>query len=147
MTGVTNSATAWTIQHRDALESDESVRALKASLTPRDQASAQTALQTLAELRKQPGAAQYVLDVSQGNTLIYLHQGQNGADQLLEALAVNPYLLGAWHDLGAFYYQTFRTDKAWACWDAARKVNPQHPQLLPIRQMENRIRTYMPEFF
>jgi tetratricopeptide (TPR) repeat protein len=147
MTGDAAGTTAWTSQHHEALQSDESVRAFAASLSARDQASAQTALQTLAELRKQPGTARYVLDVMQGNTLIYLHQGQNGADHLLSALAVNPYLLGAWHDLGAFYYQSFRPDKAWACWDAARKVNPQHPQFLPIAQIESRIRTNMPDFF
>jgi hypothetical protein len=41
----------------------------------------------------------------------------------------------------------FRAGKAWACWDAARRVNPQHPMLLPVAEMESGLRTTFPEFF
>jgi hypothetical protein len=69
------------------------------------------------------------------------------ADHLLAALAINPYLLGAWGDLGWVYYKSWRFDKAWACWDAARRINPQHPQLLQITQMESQARSYTPNYF
>jgi tetratricopeptide (TPR) repeat protein len=147
MTGDATNTTAWIAQHRDAIQSDESARSLATSLKPPDQTAAQTAVQTLAELRKQPGSSGYVLDVFEGNALLSLHDGKNGADHLLAALAANPYLLGAWKDLGGYYYQSFQADKAWACWDAARRVNPRHSMLLPINEMENRLRTAFPEFF
>jgi len=147
MTGSKTDEAAWMAQHRDSIQSDESARLLTANLNPRDQASAKSAVQTLAELREQPGPARYVLDVFQGNTLLGLRNTQSGEDHLLMALTANPFLLGAWSDLGGYYYQTFQTDKAWACWDAARSVSPQHAQLLPITQLEERLRMTFPEFF
>jgi hypothetical protein len=147
MTGDAAGTTAWIALHRDAIQSDESARSLATSLKPPDQTAAQAAVQTLAELRKQPGSSGDVLDVFEGNALLSVHDGKGGADHLLAALAANPYLLGAWKDLGGYYYQSFQADKAWACWDAARRVNPQHPMLLPISEMENRLRTAFPEFF
>jgi hypothetical protein len=145
MTGDSAGTTAWATQHRDAIQSDDLTRSLVASLNP--QAVAQTAVQALAELRKEPGNAGYMLDVFQGNALLQVGDGKGGEEHLLSALSVNPYLLGAWKDLGSHYYQSFDAAKAWACWDAARRVNPQHPMLLPVTQMENRLRTTFPEFF
>ena len=147
MTGDGAATTTWTAQHREAIQNDESARSLTANLNPRDQASAKSAVQVLAELRKQPGNAGYVLDIFEGNELLSLRDGKGGADHLLAALAVNPYLLGAWKDLGGYYYQSYQADKAWACWDAARRVNPQHAMLLPVTEMEGRLRTAFPEFF
>ena len=136
ITGDSAGATAWTAQHSETIQSDESARSYMATLNPRDQASAQAALQALSDLRKQAGTEGYVLDVAQG-----------GADHLLAALAINPYLLGAWGDLGWVYYKGWQFDKAWACWDAARKINPQYPRLLQITQMESQARTYTPDYF
>jgi hypothetical protein len=88
-----------------------------------------------------------MLDVFEGNILFNLRGGQAGADHLLAALKVNPYLLGAWKDLGGYYYRSYETDMAWACWDAARRVNAQHSMLLQITELENRLRQAFPEFF
>jgi hypothetical protein len=147
MTGNAAGMTAWTSQHRDAIQSDAAARSLTQSISPQDQAAAKTAVQTLEELHKEPGNAVYMLDVFEGNILLNMRGGTGGADHLLTALKVNPYLLGAWHDLGGYYYQSYEADKAWACWDAARRVNPQHSMLLPVTEMEKRLRTTFPEFF
>lgn len=147
MTGDQAGTSAWIMQHREAIQSDESARSLAASLQPRDQAAAQAAAQTLVDLHKQDLSSAYMLDVFLGNTRASSPDGQSGMDHLLAALSVNPYLLGAWKDLGGFYYQSFHADKAWACWDAARRVNPRHPMLLPVTEMETRLRTAFPEFF
>jgi tetratricopeptide (TPR) repeat protein len=127
--------------------SNELAHSLLGILEPRDQASAQKSLQILSELHNQSGSAGYMLDVFQGNILLGLRDGKAGAEHLLAALSINPYLLGAWKDLGGHYYQSFQTDKAWDCWDAARRVNPQHPMLLRINEIERQLRTTFPEFF
>jgi hypothetical protein len=147
MSGDGAGPTAWTAQHCDTIHGDEAARSLAANLNPKDQAGAQTALKVLTELRKQPGNAMYMLDVFEGNTQLALRQGQAGADHLLAALKVNPYLLGAWKDLGGFYYGSYETDKAWACWDEARRVNAQHSMLVQITELENWLRKAFPEFF
>jgi hypothetical protein len=147
MTGDGASMTAWASQHRDAIQADAPARSLTESINPRDQSAANTAVQTLEDLHKQPGSAGYMLDVFEGNILLNLRGGTGGADHLLAALKVNPYLLGAWKDLGGYYYGSYETDKAWACWDAARRVNAQHSMLMQITELENRLRAAFPEFF
>ena len=138
---------AWLAQHRDAIHGNESARSLSANLEPRDAAGAQKAVQVLADLHQQSGSMGYMLDVFAGNTFLGLGDGKAGAEHLLAALKVNPYLLGAWSDLAGHYYQSYETDKAWACWDAARRVNPQHSMLRRITDMERQLRTTFPEFF
>ena len=146
MSGDGASLTPWLAQHRDAILKDDAARSLSANLQPRDEAGAQSALQVLTDLKKQSGNAGYMLDVFAGNILLS-HDGKAGSEHLLAALKVNPYLLGAWKDVGGYYYQTYQTDKAWACWDAARRVNPQHAMLLRITEIEKQLRTAFPEFF
>jgi tetratricopeptide (TPR) repeat protein len=147
MSGDGASIAPWLAQNRDAIQSNESAHSLSGILEPRDPASAQKSLQILSELHSRSGSAGYMLDVFQGNILLGLRDGKAGAEHLLAALSVNPYLLGAWKDLGGHYYQSFQTDKAWTCWDAARRVNPQHPMLLRINEIERQLRTTFPEFF
>jgi hypothetical protein len=147
MSGDGASIAPWLAQNREAIQSNELAHSLSGILEPRDQAGAQKSLQTLSELHNRTGSAGYMLDVFQGNILLGLRDGKAGADHLLAALRVNPYLLGAWKDLGGYYYQSFQTDKAWDCWDAARRVNSQHPMLLRISEIERQLRTTFPEFF
>jgi hypothetical protein len=147
MSGDSAAPAAWLGQHRDAINGNESARSLSANLEPKDPAGAQKAVKILADLDKQSGSAGYMLDVFEGNTLLGLRESEAGANHLLAALKVNPYLLGAWSDLAGGYYQSFQTDKAWACWDAARRVNSQHSMLLRITEMERQLRTTFPEFF
>lgn len=147
MSGEGASVAPWLAQHRDAIQSNELAHSLSGNLEPRDQAGAQKSLQILNELHNQSGSAGYVLDVFQGNILLSSGDPKAGAAHLIAALSANPYLLGAWKDLGGFYYQSYQTDKAWTCWDAARRVNPQHPMLLRITEMERQLRAAFPEFF
>lgn len=139
--------TAWLSQHRDVLQGDPSAQLLIANLNPRDKTAAQAAVQALADLHSRADSMKYMLDVFEGNTRLGLGAMPGGGDQLLSALRVNPYLLGAWKDLGDAYYRGFQTDRAWACWDAARRVNPQHPMLKPVTDMEGRLRASFPEYF
>lgn len=147
MTGDNKDATAWLSQHRDAIQGDASAQLLIANLNPRDKATAQAAAQVLADLHSHADSMKYVLDVFEGNTRLGLGGKPDGADQLLGALGVNPYLLGAWKDLGDSYYRGFHVDKAWACWDSARRINPHHPLLQPVTDMEGRLRASFPEYF
>jgi hypothetical protein len=147
MRGDGTSLAPWLAEHREAIQNDESARLLSASLASQDPASAPKVLQTLTGLHDQSGNAGYMLDVFEGNTLFSMRDGKSGADHLLAALKVNPYLLGAWSDLAGHYYQSYEVDKAWACWDAARRVDPQHKMLLRITEMERQLRTAFPEFF
>jgi hypothetical protein len=147
MSGDGASLSPWLSEHRETIQTNESAKSLSASIAPNYPGGPQKALQTLAELQSQSGSAGYMLDIFEGNILLSSREGPTGADHLLAAVKVNPYLLGAWKDLGGYYYRSYETDKAWACWDAARRINPRHSMLLPITELENRLRTTFPEFF
>ena|SRR5271166_503449 len=147
MTGDKDAATAWISQHRDAIRGDASAQSLATNLSPHDKDGAQAAILVLADLHKHAESMGYMLDVFEGNTRLSLRDTQGGTEHLLAALTVNPYLLGAWNDLAGYYYFRFQVDKAWACWDAARRVNLQHPMLQPVTEREGWLRKSFPEFF
>ena len=138
---------AWSGARRDALTKDPKAQQLLGSISPRDQNSAQRAVNDLAELRALNPAHVDVLDVFEGNTRISLKQGSQGAELLLAALHQNPYFTGAWHDLGDYYYRSFRMQEGWACLDAARAMRPNDPMLQQVNQLEKQLRTRNPEFF
>ena len=51
----------------------------------------------------------------------------------LAVLTANPFLAGAYHDLGALYDQTFRSEMAWLCFDTGRQLSPDHFLFKDIR--------------
>ena len=65
----------------------------------------------------------------------------------LAALAADPRITGAWVDLGNIYYNGFRADAAWACWDAARSLRPQHYLVKQVDDLERKLRADHSEFF
>ena len=56
-------------------------------------------------------------------------------------------IVGAWKDLGDLYYQSYNPQAAWACWAAARSLNPKHNLLITVTEFETKLKTENPEFF
>jgi len=75
--------------------------------------------------------------------------GRQGEAQalLLEALHANPYLVGAYKDLGDLYFAAYETTLAWECWDTARFIAPGHYMLQHIGEHEASLAEDHPEFF
>jgi hypothetical protein len=140
-------AGTWIAAHRDELNANTEVQTLTRSLAPRDAASATAAADALEKLRESAGPYGYVLNIFEANTRLGLRQGERAISLFLGALASDPTITGAWIDLGTAYYGGFRTDAAWACWDAARSIRPSHPMLKAIDDRERKLRTDHPEFF
>jgi len=87
-----------------------------------------------------------VLDVFEGNLRITMRD-EKGRELLFDALKLNPYLTGAWHDLGDTYYRAFRLQEAWTCWDTARRIAPTNPMMKQVNQLEQAFRSKNPQFF
>jgi hypothetical protein len=147
MTGDSAAMQSWSQEHKAAIEGDDHARVLMASLNSQDKEAAKEAAKSIAGLRQSEQPYGYMLDVFEGNARLSSQDGPGGSDKLLAALAANPYLLGAWKDLGSYYYKRFEAVKAWDCWDAARKVDPKHPMLRDISQIEQTLRFKFPEYF
>jgi hypothetical protein len=132
----------------ELFRADANVKAVAAVIQVRSKEEAENAVKTLTELRSETTANHaYVLDVFAANHELDLRRTPDAERHFLSALAGNPYLTGAWFDLGNVYYATYRTPQAWACWDVARALNPRHPLRQRIDAMEQKMLTEYPEFF
>jgi tetratricopeptide (TPR) repeat protein len=143
-----DSGREWLMQMRDQVQADTDANALAASLSAKNAEEAEKAIQTLSALRaKSQSPYAYLLDVFAANHQLALRHATDARQLFLTALAANPYLTGAWFDLGKLYYSTFETEAAWACWDAARTLNPNHPFAKNIETMERQMVSDHPELF
>jgi tetratricopeptide (TPR) repeat protein len=137
----------WLLGARDRLVGDSSTQRLVGALSPHDEASVKQAAEVFRGLRASAGNYVDVLDIFEGNALLSLKQTAEGQALLLAALALDPYIAGAWHDLGDSYYRSFRMPEAWACLDAARRMAPSNPMLQQMNQVEQALRDRNPGFF
>lgn len=64
----------------------------------------------------------------------------------IEALALNPWLVGAYKDLGDCYLREYEMTRAWRCWDAARRLAPTHPLLREVDGLEQGLVAKHPEY-
>lgn len=144
----TDAATVLSPQATELFRSDADVKVVAAVLQVHTKEQAESAVKTLTELRGQSSANYaYMLDVFAANHELDIGRTQDAERHFLAALAKNPYLTGAWFDLGNVYYATFRTAEAWACWDAARALNPKHRLRQRVDALEQRLLTESPQFF
>jgi len=111
-----------------------------------DAAAQRRALEDFASIRALKPQYSDVIDVFEGNVRLALRDDQ-GKQMLLSALHDNPYLTGAWHDLGDFYYRSFHMQEAWSCWDVARRIAPRAPLMQQVNQLEQVLRDRNPQFF
>ena len=138
----------WLMQMRAKVQADADASVLAASLSVKNAADAEKALKALGALRaKSQSQYAYLLDVFAANHQSALRHATEARQLFLTALAANPYLTGAWFDLGKLYYSTYETDAAWACWDAARALSPDHPFAKNIETVERQMLADHPEFF
>jgi hypothetical protein len=85
--------------------------------------------------------------VQRSNQHVRLRDGTRGIEEFAKALAVNPFIVGAWLDAGRLYYNSFAMPMAWSCWDAARSIAPGSALFRDVDEMEAALRRKHPEFF
>lgn len=89
----------------------------------------------------------HVLNVFLANHLAVMGQNHKARDLILEALEQNPRLTGAYKDLGDKYLADYDMANAWASWDQARKINPNHMLNAEIAKLERSVRQRNPAYF
>lgn len=127
-------------------QTDERCKLLVSSLVPRSEEEAEQAIKNLDSLDKPGVKKAYLLNVFRANIL----QRKNGdiAKKLLaNAVKNNPYLTGAFKDLGDLYYSRYEMQTAWDCWDMGRQFYPQHPMMRDVNHMETSFQDAFSEFF
>lgn len=119
---------------RAAAKADPQTRRLMLDWSSRE--SAERSLSSLSEINGAKLKKGYVLDIFRSNGNAALGQAAAAEKLMLKALEGNPFNAGAWHDLGFIYYQRYRMDRAWNCWDAGRRATPRHPAFEDVEEME-----------
>jgi hypothetical protein len=134
-------------EKRETLALDADVAGMLGSISPHSREQADQAAPILVELRKKSPTRKHVLMIFEANVRLTLEQPAESKKNFLAALAVNPYIVGAWKDLGDLYFKNYEMREAWRCWDLARQLLPGHPMLQPVGELEQNLLTTYPEFF
>lgn len=138
----------WTEEERNKLIASHEVQALVGAIqNPSNKEKAKVAVDALVALRAKPEIDDYLLKVFEANTRAAAGEPMLARDLMIEALKNNPYLAGAWKDLGDIYFRGYEAQKGWACWDIAREISPGHPLLETVNDYEARLRSKYPGFF
>lgn len=138
---------SWSESEREQLAASEEVnRILRVAGNP---ASADEAreLIVVSESLREKLENQATLKVFEANIQASIGETETAKELMLEALDENPYITGAWKDLGGFYFVDYDAEAAWMCWDTGRRINPDHPLMTEIDGFEAQLRAKHPGFF
>lgn len=133
--------------HRELIANDENVKKLLPSISPKSKEMAEKAVETLVQLRAKSKDRKHVLMIFEANIRTSLGKPETSKQLFLSALSTNPYIVGAWKDLGDLYFGSYNTRDAWRCWDLARTLVPGHRLLEPVNEFEKKLKHENPDFF
>lgn len=120
--------------------------AMVAGAQPRNADEARAHADALAALRAKVDAHAEALLAMEAAIRASLDEVERAKELYVEALKLNPRLLGAYKDLGDCYLREYEMDRAWRCWDAARRLAPSHPMLRDVDGLEQRLVAEHPEY-
>ena len=128
-------------------DSDVKRLAVAIAKQPSSKEDIQKAVKIIKDIRNKAASHRYVLNVFLANYYDALGNNKKAIDLILKALEQNPFLTGAYKDLGDKYFRIFEIQNAWSCWDQMRKVNPDHQLVPAVRNLERQIEQKHPEYF
>jgi tetratricopeptide (TPR) repeat protein len=85
--------------------------------------------------------------VQRANQYVRQQQGEQALQEFGRALNKNPFMIGPWHDAGWVFSNGYAMVMAWTCWDAARTVAADAPELRDVKKLEAALSQRHPEFF
>ncbi len=132
---------------KEGLE-DESLKNLLVAIgNPKNKEEAIKRVSDLKGFQKLTDKRKAMLFVFEANHQGSLGKHQEAINLFLKALNQNPFLAGAWKDLGDLFFKSYMPLESWRCWDVARKISPNHDLLKPIEAFEKNLASTHPEYF
>jgi tetratricopeptide (TPR) repeat protein len=129
------------------VRADPSAQRYAAVINANDKAALTAAIPVLQQLQTQSTERRHLLALNEAND----HQGLGelaiARPMFVRVLSVNPWLAGAYKDLGDLQFRQFDMARAWRCWDAGRRIAPNLSIFSGINQLENTLLQQHPEFF
>ena len=131
------------VYQKDHAELDRFFRSL--GISGKNQA--EKAIAELQKINRKKLNRFHMIDIMIANQQSVLGQNDKAEKRMLAALKANPFITGAYKDLGDMFYADFDMASAWLCWDFARKQVPEHFMLKPISEYEKELLRDFPDFF
>lgn len=130
----------WTEKDRELLLNSGDVREmLSVTGGSTNQEEAVSKIASMEEMREKKKAGNHILKIFESNTRASIGDTKIAHELMMDALEMNPYIAGAWKDLGGFFFKNYEPYEAWVCWDLGRKINPEHPLLKDINNFEDHL--------
>ena len=143
---------------KDDIPSDPMAQSFLIGLrAPKDSATAKESLRALDSIDRTNLKKGYLLDIFRANLITTMQfNGEKKIEttgesspvkSFINVLTINPYITGAYIDLGKIFYEDYDTPSAWRCWDIARSLYPKHTLLTEVYELEANLEKQHPEFF
>ena len=117
------------------------------NLEPHSEAAAKTAVKALESINRAKLSKGYVIDIMEANIYMQLRDLPKAKMLFKKALVANPLNVGALHDLGNLYIAMWAPHTAWECFRLARKIDPTHPIMQDIDELEHKLQRDFPDYF
>lgn len=126
---------------------DENLDRFLRSLGIAGEEQARRAVEELLKLDRKQVDRAHMIDLAIANQKVVLGEFEAAREGYMRTLNANPYLAGAYKDLGDLFYRRIDMATAWVCWDFARELVSGHFMLAPISDHEKELMKTYPEFF
>lgn len=136
-----------TAEQRALLFSDAVAKRIGAAVGARTKESLGDAAKTFAEIVASNPDKAYVLKIFEANDRLQLGDAVSARRLFVETLAVNPFLAGAYKDLGNLLLASYDTPRAWRSWDIGRRLAPKFANFRAVDEFESSLVTKHPEYF
>lgn len=134
-------------RHRKTFDRDPACQTYIKAYRQTDKETAEKSLIINASINRQGLTKAHMLDLQRANLLERTGHPREAIEHYFTVLRANPYHAGALHDLGMLYLRSYDHSKAWLCWDAARRLYPNHPMMSDVIRIEQEVLKNQPDFF
>jgi hypothetical protein len=104
-------------------------------------------LEAVTKLNALPLKKKYVLDVLRGKILAVNGKLPEAIAAAKKAIVANPRMVGAYADLGEYYYKQYQMPIAFEVWDRGASIMPLHPSLKKVKELQARLQHDFPDYF
>lgn len=136
-----------TAEQKQLIQGNDAVRRLTVALSAKSKDDLTQAIADLADIGKSTTTKAHVLWIFEANNRAMLGDRKAAQQLFVEVLKSNPYIAGAYKDLGDTLFVGYDTPRAWRCWDIGRKMAPGFANFRAIQQFESSLAARHPEFF
>jgi hypothetical protein len=136
------------VRNRSAIQSSaQSAAILPYINNATDKAGAERNAAALQIARADAGEKGYVLGIFEANHQIKAGKAGLAVPLFIAALRANPYLAGAWKDLGDVLLTQYMVPDTWMCWDTGRRIAPGFASFQAVNQFEAQLARGHAEYF